>query len=312
MVAVLTASMLLQGSVLAAGTDQALTELSSTDGTMTESDQIENAAAETEEITVPATEKDITWDESLPYAEYSKIHTGAAKLYRSAAEDRKDFCVCVNAGHGTEGGSDVKTLCHPDGSAKVTTGSTAAGATEATAVSSGMTFADGTPESEATLSLALIVRDVLLENGFDVLMIRETEDVQLDNIARTVLANNYADCHIALHYDATDTDKGVFYCSVPDVESYREMEPVASHWQEHEALGQAMIEGMKEQGLKIFGDGTMEMDLTQTSYSTVPSIDLEVGDSVSDHSEKMQSQAAKGVLAGVELFWAERQTAAED
>lgn len=32
-------------------------------------------------------------------------------------------------------------------------------------------------------------------------MIRENEDVQLDNIARTVIANNNADIHIAIHFD---------------------------------------------------------------------------------------------------------------
>ena len=30
-------------------------------------------------------------------------------------------------------------------------------------------------------------------------MIREEEDVQLDNVARTVIANNTADIHISLH-----------------------------------------------------------------------------------------------------------------
>lgn len=37
---------------------------------------------------------------------------------------KKNKTVCVNAGHGTKGGESVKTLCHPDGSSKVTGGST--------------------------------------------------------------------------------------------------------------------------------------------------------------------------------------------
>ena len=43
-----------------------------------------------------------------------------------ASENRNGIVVGVNAGHGTSGGSSVKTLCHPDGSAKTTGGSTAA------------------------------------------------------------------------------------------------------------------------------------------------------------------------------------------
>ena len=118
--------------------------------------------------------------------------------------------VAVNAGHGTSGGSKVKTFCHPDKTAKVTGGTTGAGATKAVAVSGGMTFADGTAESTVTLRMAQIFRDKLLAVGYDVLMIRDGSDVQLDNVARTVMANNKADCHIALHWDSTKTDKGAF------------------------------------------------------------------------------------------------------
>ena len=79
------------------------------------------------------------------------------------------------------------------------------------AVSSGMTFSDGTAESKVTLQMAKILKEKLLAAGYDVLMIRESDDVQLDNIARTVIANNRADCHIALHWDSTTSNKGAFY-----------------------------------------------------------------------------------------------------
>lgn len=147
----------------------------------------------------------ITLDSTWEYADHSKINTGAAVLYRAPEESgRKGIVIGVNAGHGTVGGSKVKTLCHPDGSAKVTGGSTAAGAMEAAAVSGGMTFQDGTPEREVTLRMAQILRDKLLSSGYDVLMLRDSEDVQLDNVARTVICNNVADCHIALHWDSGD------------------------------------------------------------------------------------------------------------
>ena len=38
----------------------------------------------------------------------------------------------------------------------------------AAAVSGGMTFADGTPESKVTLSMAKILKDKLLVAGYDV------------------------------------------------------------------------------------------------------------------------------------------------
>ncbi len=51
-----------------------------------------------------------------------------------------------------------------------------------------MTFSDGTAESKVTLAMAKSTEDKLLSAGYDVLMIRDGEDVQLDNIARSVIA----------------------------------------------------------------------------------------------------------------------------
>lgn len=237
------------------------------------------------------------------YAEFSKINSGAAVMYRSEASNRKGKVVCVNAGHGTSGGSSVKTQCHPDGTPKVTGGTTAAGATTAVAVSGGMQFSDGTPEAKVTLAMAITLKDKLLANGYDVLMIRESDDVQLDNIARTVIANNKADCHIALHWDSTTSDKGAFYMSVPNVSSYRNMEPVASTWQKHHALGDSLIAGLRGAGVKIFSGGTMEMDLTQTSYSTVASVDIELGDKASDHSAATLDKLAVALVNGLDQYF---------
>lgn len=264
----------------------------------TEPEEIEAASA-------PVVYEDggqITLDPSWTYADHSKINSGAAVLYK-AAENRKEIVVGVNAGHGTSGGTKVKTLCHPDGSAKVTGGTTAAGATEAVAVSSGMTFNDGTPESSVTLRMAQILKEKLLAAGYDVLMLRDGDDVQLDNVARTVICNNAADCHIALHWDGDglNYDKGCFYISVPD--GLKSMEPVASHWSEHNALGSALVEGLRAQGAKIHGGGSMSIDLTQISYSTVPSVDMELGNACSDHSDSVLDLLGNGLVQGVNSYF---------
>lgn len=247
----------------------------------------------------------ITLNPDWEYADHSKINSGAAVLYLASEESgRKGIVIGVNAGHGTAGGAKVKTLCHPDGSAKVTGGSTAAGTTEAAAVSGGMTFQDGTPEREVTLRMAQILRDKLLTSGYDVLMLRDSEDVQLDNVARTVICNNVADCHIALHWDSGDGknyDKGCFYILVP--EALKNMEPVASHWQQHDTLGKDLVEGLREQGAMIYGKGHMSIDLTQTSYSTIPSVDMELGNAYSDHSDEVLEQLATGLLAGINTYF---------
>ena len=263
----------------------------------------EPGTAETEaEMPIPGA---VFLDENWTYAGNSMIHTGAAEMYlarEDSGADRKNITVCVNAGHGTSGASDVRTLSHPDGTPKVTGGTNAEGAVYSSAISTGTTFPDGTTEASANLRVAIELKGLLLSDGYDVLMIRESDDVQLDNIARTVIANNCADLHVAIHFDSTESDKGAFYCSVPNVDSYLAMEPVASCREGHEALGRALIEGFQECGYALYGQGALEMDLTQTSYSTIPSVDIEVGDRASDHSPDACAGYARALKKGIDHF----------
>ena len=236
------------------------------------------------------------------YANYSRISTGTAALYRAPA-GRKNVVIGVNAGHGTKGGTSVKTYCHPNMTPKVTGGSTASGSVTAAAVSAGMSFADGAREADVTLRMAQILRDKLLAKGYDVLMLRDGQDVQLDNIARTVIANNTANCLISLHWDGDGLayDKGCFYISTPD--GIKNMEPVASHWMLHEQLGQALIAGLGSAGCKINGSGKMAIDLTQTCYSTIPSVDIELGNQASAHDDATLGKLADGLVAGIGLLY---------
>ena len=243
-------------------------------------------------------------DKNWEYAEESVINTDTAVFYK-AKNNRKNIVIGLNAGHGTKGGESVKTFCHPDHTPKITGGSTAAGAIKAAAVSGGMAFIDGTRESIVTLKAAQYLKDMLLEEGYDVLMIRDGEDVQLDNVARTVICNNAADCHIALHWDGDRLayDKGCFYVSVP--EGLKSKEPVASTWQKSEELGKCLIEGLREENCKIKKTPYVAIDLTQTSYSCVPSVDMELGNQCSDHSESVLKKQAQGLLKGINKFFAE-------
>lgn len=249
------------------------------------------------------TEKIIEWNKNWPYASFSKIYTARPKIYFSTAKFRRGKIVAVNAGHGTMGGDRVRTLCHPDGTVKVTGGSTQKGSTTAEAAAAGTIMMDGTSEADANLALANKVKVELLAEGYDVLMIRENRDCQLDNIARTVIANQYADCLIIIHYDSSRKNKGAFCIGVPDIVSYRMMEPVKSHWQEHEALTQALINGLNQKKVTLYQSGYIQEDLTQTSYSTIPAVCIEAGDAASDRSDKTLNQMAQAIVSGVSQYF---------
>ena len=244
--------------------------------------------------------KEIKLNPNWQYANFSKISTGSSFLYQTS-KISKNHTIAINAGHGTKNGHTCKTLCHPDGSPKVTGGSTKKGEIYAYAVSSGMNFPDGTPEGNINFKLAQFVKEILIDNGYNVLMIRNDYDVQLDNIARCIIANNNADIHIALHFDSGRVNKGAFYLSVPD--QIKNIIPVKNLWEMHNNLGKFIINGLRDVGIKIFGNGNMDIDLTQTNYSTIPSIVVEMGDQGSDTSDEQLKIMAEGLLKGIDMFF---------
>ena len=248
------------------------------------------------------TTSNIELDLSCPYADDTVIRSGHSVLYK-IDDDSSRHTVAINAGHGTEGGTKSNVLAHPDGSQKLISGSCQKGKTYCAAVSTGMEFKDGTEEGVVTLELAQIVKNLLLENGFNVLMIRDGDDVQLDNIARTVIANKNAEIHIAIHWDGDSGDKGAYFMSVPNITSYRNMEPVKSHWQEHNTIGKKLIEVMKKDGVKILGDGEIEMDLTQTSFSTIPFALIEFGQLDTPRDSSALNNYANALVHGVAEYY---------
>ena len=249
---------------------------------------------------IPSKEE-VILDPDWDYADLSAINTGAAMLYR-AKEDRKDITVGVNAGHGTIGGETAKTYCHPDKTPKITKGSNPAGSLKAVAVSGGMVFADGATESEVALAASNMLCDKLLDEGYDVLMLRDDEDEQLDNVARTVIANNKADCLVSLHWDGDNLkyDKGCFYIPVPD--EIKEMEPVASYWQEHERLGSSLIEALQNNNCKLYTGRIDPLELTQTCYSTIPSVVIELGNAASSHTDADLDRLTTALLEGIDSY----------
>lgn len=229
------------------------------------------------------------------YAENTKINTGRARLYTSDAADKKNITIAVDAGHGTAGGEDVEVFCHPDGSAK------ADGSTTCEAVTKGMTFQDKGTEADADLMVAESFRDKLLSQGYDVLMIRDGEDVQLDDVARAVLANNKADCHISIHFNDSSSGMGAYYVSAPD--RLKKLEPVSKYWNKSKKLGDSLISGLEANGVKISSGGSVEEDVVQTAYSSVISAYVKLGDKTADHSKEACDKYADGLVLGVNKYY---------
>ena len=258
--------------------------------------------------TDPIIERKIYLDKKYRFATFSEISEGHATLYivnKKVVDNFKNKIVAVNAGHGTVGGTRKRTYSHPDFTPKVAGGTNKEGSVFSAAVSDGTVLLDGKQEATANLMVAMALKEKLLNEGYSVLMLREDKNCRLDNIARTVLANENADIHIAIHFDSTERDKGIFYMKPINNRDYLNMEPLKSNVDNINNLGQCLIDAFKEKGEKVWkGIGYLEGDLTQIAFSTNASVDIELGDRATFLDDERAKVFADGLLLGIQKYFA--------
>ena len=277
------------------------------DGTSDENAQNTDAGSDTAKPMIhgssvdTALSQEIYLDPAWEYADLAVIGSGCSVLYRGDPSENKKV-IAINAGHGTAGGESERVYCHPDKTPKVTHGSNPKGSLKAVAVSAGMIFKNGETEAEVAMKVSDMLRTKLLDAGYDVLMIRDEADVQLDNVARTVIANNNAHCLVSIHFDGDglNYDKGCFYIPVPD--EIKQMDPVAKNWREHDRLGKTLVDALRANKCSIYDGRIDALELTQTCYATVPAAVVELGNAQSDISDEALEKYADGLLAGIETY----------
>jgi N-acetylmuramoyl-L-alanine amidase len=203
--------------------------------------------------------------------------------------------VCIDAGHQGHGNSDTE----PNGpgsdtmKAKVTTGTAG--------VASGLT------EAQLNLSVSCQLRDELIARGYNVLMIRESQDVDISNAQRAQMATAAgADIFVRIHANGSDdaSVSGVLTMSPTASNPY-----VAALYASCHSLSACVVDAICAQTGAI-NRGIYETDtMSGINWTTMPVTIVEMGymtnptEDLLMASEDYQVKLVTGIANGIDTYF---------
>lgn len=250
-------------------------------------------------VTVVPTEQDASEaEENDATEEFVEEDTEAAVEQEDETETNtgNGILIAIDPGHQGKGNSEKE----PIGPGASETKAKVAGGTSGVAT--------GVPEYQLTLDVSLKLRDELEARGYQVYMIRETNDVNISNAERaTAAANAGADIFIRIHANGSENQSAsgiMTICPTPQ-------NPYCSNiYSDSRALSDAVLNNMLTQ-TGAASKGVWETDtMSGINWCTIPVTIVEMG-FMSNPTEDALMQTAdyqyklvKGMADGIDAYYA--------